>query len=168
MITKKLVIDYHYACTSGKGIAVQFLFTLLADYLFKRLFYKMLTVLCIVSFFRVFCFMVEEEGKRKRGKGRGESNAHRRSSAHNWYLWKGKCFIAITGRACKATNKISEFHNWEIEASSIKMPGLSYFQKHAQKHILTSPWTSNCFRHSSVRLENGYLNYRVSRKHHTI
>lgn len=74
MITKKLVIDYHYACTSGKGIAVQFLFTLLADYLFKRLFYKMLTVLCTVSFFSCLFFFYgrrrgeKEEGEKEEGK----------------------------------------------------------------------------------------------------
>lgn len=80
MITKKLVIDYHYACTSGKGIAVQFLLSLLADCLFKRLVYKMLTVLCVASLGRDFFFFFYSDGERGEAKEGGKQKKGRSSA----------------------------------------------------------------------------------------
>lgn len=105
----------------GKGIAVQFLLSLLADYLFKRLFYEMLIVLCIVRFFRGF-FYGRGKGKRKRGK----QCSQKKQCSQTEISEKGNVSIVITGRACNAMTKLSEFHNWEIEALSSKMPGLIF------------------------------------------
>lgn len=92
-------------------------------------------LLCCSQFIWDFFFFYGRE----KGEGRGESNAHKSLKREIWHCHNRQ--------SNKQALRISQLEDKNAPSSEIL--GLSYFQTHAQKYILTPSWNPYFFQNSS-------------------